>query len=63
MYPAGRADHDIVLVEYDIKAKRVLQSPRNVFLYKRADMQGLKDHMRAFEPHHAKMRLRGFSNE
>ena len=37
-----------MLVEYDIKAKRVLQSPRKVFLYKRADMQGLKDHMRAF---------------
>ena len=48
MPPIGRADHDIVLVEYDIKAKRVLQSPRKVFLYKRADMQGLKDHMLAF---------------
>ena len=48
MPPIGRADHDIVLVEYDIKAKRVLQSPRKVFLYKRADTQGLKDHMRAF---------------
>ena len=48
MPPIGRADHDIVLVEYDIKAKRVRQSPRKVFLYKRADMQGLKDHMRVF---------------
>ena len=48
MAPIGRADHDLVLLEYDIKAKRVLQSPRKVFLYKRADMQGLKDHMRAF---------------
>ena len=26
-----RADHDIVFMEYDIKAKRVLQSPRKVF--------------------------------
>ena len=48
MPPNGRADHDIVLVEYDTKAKMVLQSPRNVFLYKRADMQDLKDHMTAF---------------
>ena len=48
MPQTGRADHDIVLVEYDIKAKRVLQSPCKVFLYKRADMQGLKNHMRAF---------------
>ena len=48
MPPAGRAAHDIVLVEYDIKAKRVLQSPRKVFLYMWADMQGLQDHMRAF---------------
>ena len=48
MPPIGRAYHDIVLVECDIKAKRALQSTRKVFLYKRADMQGLKDHMRAF---------------
>ena len=48
MPPIGRADHDIVLVEYGIKAKSVLQSPHKVFLYKRAGMQGLKDHMRAF---------------
>ena len=32
MPPIGRADHDIVLVEYDIKAKRVPQSPRKIFL-------------------------------
>ena len=37
-----------MLVEYDIKAKSVLQSLCKVFLYKRADMQSLKDHMRAF---------------
>ena len=32
----------------DIKAKRVLQSPRKVFLYKRVDTPGLKDRTRAF---------------
>ena len=47
MPSVGRADHDIVLVEYGIKARMVLQSPRKVFFNKRADMQGLKDHMRA----------------
>ena len=41
-------DYDVVLEEYDIKAESVLQSPCKVFLYKRADMQGLKDHMRVF---------------
>ena len=34
MPPIGRADHDIVLVEYDIKAKRVLQSPVRFFYIK-----------------------------
>ena len=42
MPPIGKADHDIVYVEYDIKAK---QASRKNYLYKRADMVGLKDHM------------------
>ena len=37
-----------MLEEYDIKANRVLQSLSKGFLYKRVDMQGLKDHIRAF---------------
>ena len=43
--PIGKADHDIVYVEYDIKAKRIQQAPQNIFLYKRADMDGLRDHL------------------
>ena len=43
--PIGKADHDIVYVEYDIKAKRIKQASRKIYLYKRADMVGLKDHM------------------
>ena len=39
----SKADHDIVYVEYDIKASR------KMFLYKRADMVGLKDHMAQFK--------------
>ena len=39
------ADHDIVYIEYDIKAKRIQQAPRKIFLYKRADMDGLHDHL------------------
>ena len=38
MPPIGKADHDIVYIEYDIKAKRIQQAPRKIFLYKRADM-------------------------
>ena len=45
MPPIGKADHDIVYIEYDIKAKRIQQAPRKIFLYKRADMDGLHDHL------------------
>ena len=45
MPPIGKADHDIVYVEYDIKAKRIQQAPRKIFLYKRTDMDGLRDHL------------------
>ena len=44
----GRADHDIVYTEYDIKAKRIQQAPRKIFLYNRADMKGLRDHLARF---------------
>ena len=48
MPPIGKADHDIVYVEYDIKAKRIQQAPRKTFLYNRADMEGLRDHLARF---------------
>ena len=44
----GKADHDIVYVEYNIKAKRIQQAPRKIFLFKRADMDGLPDHLAQF---------------
>ena len=43
--PIGKADHDIVYVEYDIKAKHIQQTQRKFFLYKRVDMDGLRDHL------------------
>ena len=49
MSPIGKADHDIVYVEYDIKAKRIKQASRKIYLYKRADMVGLKDHLTQFK--------------
>ena len=49
MPPIGKAYHDIVYVEYDIKAKRIKQASRKIYLYKRADMVGLKDHMAQFK--------------
>ena len=49
MPPIGKADNDIVYVEYDIKAKRINQASRNIYLYKHADMVGLKDHMAQFK--------------
>ena len=49
MTPVGKADHDIVYIEYDIRAKRIHQAPRKIFLYKRADMDGLRDHLAHFK--------------
>ena len=48
MPPIGKADHDIIHVEYDIKAKRIKQALRKIYLYKRADMEGLRDHLARF---------------
>ena len=45
MPPIGKADHDIVYVEYDIIAKCIQQALRKIYLYKRADMDGLRDHL------------------
>ena len=45
----GKTDHDIVYIEYDIKAKRTQQAPRKIYLYKRANMDGLRDHLARFK--------------
>ena len=52
MPPICKADHDIVYVEYDIKTKRIKQASRKIYLYKRADMVGLKGHMTQFKDAH-----------
>ena len=49
MPPIGKADHDIVYIEYDIEAKRIQQAPWKIYLYKRADMDGLRDHLARFK--------------
>ena len=49
MPPIGKADHDIVYIEYDIKAERIQQAPRKIYLYKRADMDGLRDYLARFK--------------
>ena len=38
----GKADHNFVYVEYDIKAKRIKEASHKIYLYKLADMVGLK---------------------
>ena len=48
MSPIGKADHNIVYVEYDIKAKKIKRASHKIYIYKRADMVGLKDHMAQF---------------
>ena len=47
--PIGKADHDIVYIEYDIKAKRIKQASRKIYLHNRADMPGLRDHVSQFK--------------
>ena len=42
------ASYDIAYIEYDIKAKRIQQALRKIFLYKRSDMDGLRDHLARF---------------
>ena len=49
MSPIGKADHDIVYVEYDIIAKKIKRASRKIYIYKRVDMVGLKDHMAQFK--------------
>ena len=49
MSPISKADHDMVYVEYDIKARRINQASCKIYLYNRADMVGLKDHMTKFK--------------
>ena len=49
MTPISKADQDILYVEYDIKAKGIKQASRKIYLYKRVDMVGLKDHMAQFK--------------
>ena len=49
MPPIGKAGHDIVCTEYDIKAKRIQHAPPKIYLYKRADMDGLRDHLARFK--------------
>ena len=49
MPPIGKADHDTVYVEHGIQARRIKRASRKIYLYKRADMIGLKDHMAQFK--------------
>ena len=62
MHPIGKADHDIVYVEYDIKAKRIKQASHKIYLYKRAYMASLKDHMTQFGPQREKTCLQWSAN-
>ena len=49
MPPIGKADHDLVYIWYDIKAKRIKQASRKIYLYNQADMTGLRNHMSQFK--------------
>ena len=44
----GVSDHDAVLTEINIKPLRNKQTPRKIPLYKKADWEGLKEHIYEF---------------
>ena len=41
----SKADLDIVYVEFDIEAKKIKHASCKIYLYKRADMVSLKEHV------------------
>ena len=42
----GLSDHDIVLIQVNVKSEVLKQVPRNIYLYKKADWDQLKQSMR-----------------
>ena len=42
----GLSDHDIVLIQVNVKPEVLKQVPRNIHLYKKADWDQLKQSMR-----------------
>ena len=49
MPPIGKVDHDLVYIEYDIKAKRINQASSKIYLYNRTDKTGLRNLMSPFK--------------
>ena len=49
MPPIDKANHDLIYIEYDIKAQRIRRTSCKIHLYNRADMTGLRDHMSQFK--------------
>ena len=49
MPPICKADHDLVHIEQDIKAKRIKQASHKINLYNRANKTALHDHMSQFK--------------
>ena len=41
----GKLDHDLIYIEYDIKAKRMKQASPKIYLYSRTDMTDLRDYV------------------
>ena len=44
----GLSDHDIVMAEVNVRPQKLKQVPRNIYLYKKADWDQLKQSMRDF---------------
>ena len=46
--PISKAGRDIIYGEYDIKPKRIQQALRKSYLFKQADMDGLRKYLTHF---------------
>ncbi len=53
--PLGKADHNAVFIESNIRLKANKQPPRKVYLYKKADFDGIKTDMQSVAPDFEKM--------
>ncbi|XP_072042992.1 uncharacterized protein [Amphiura filiformis] len=45
----GISDHDAVIVQLDTTVKYIRRKPRKVYLYKKGDMDGLRDEMESYK--------------
>ena len=49
MAPIDKVAHDIVYIEYDMKAKKIKHASHIIYLYNRADVTGIRNNIFQFK--------------